>query len=312
MVVIHHWDTDGITSAALLIKALNLENLFNLSPPIGEFRFDERIKRAVEEAERVYILDLNLPSEVEKIEKDTIFIDHHPQERIENPLVKQINPALSGEETLSTSFVISRYFDIWNSWSALGTIGDAGTKAFEIPKVRELLARENLSEKEALRLVELIDSNYISMDREGVEEAVRVMLENSARELLTYEPWIKKVEEIKNAIENAILNVEKEDNVALIEFSSPLNIISKVARKAVWEMGYDGALVINSDFHGKAQLYFRVSPRMVERIDLLKVIKELKAKGFSAGGKREVLGCICEKKGVEEALEIIRAHFGGV
>ncbi len=63
--IIHHWDTDGITSAALLIKALELDEFRNMSPPIGEFRFDDRIRKAIEHAERVYILDLNLPYDVE-------------------------------------------------------------------------------------------------------------------------------------------------------------------------------------------------------------------------------------------------------
>ena len=96
MLIIHHWDTDGITSAALLIRALNLEEFRNLTPPIGEFRFDERIKRAIKEAEKIYVLDLSLPHEVEGIEKEIMFIDHHIQPKIKNPGVKQINPALEG------------------------------------------------------------------------------------------------------------------------------------------------------------------------------------------------------------------------
>jgi len=79
MLIVHHWDTDGVTSAALVVKALGLEDFTNLSPPIGEFRFDGRIRKAIEKAEKLYILDLNLPHEVEGIEKEIIFIDHHIQ-----------------------------------------------------------------------------------------------------------------------------------------------------------------------------------------------------------------------------------------
>ena len=308
MLIIHHWDTDGITSAVLLIRALNLEEFRNLTPPIGEFRFDERIKRAIEEAEKIYVLDLSLPHEVEAIEKEIMFIDHHIQPRIKNPRVKQINPALEGGEALSASFVVSQYFNIWNAWSALGVIGDIGEKAFKIPKVEELLEMDGITKEEALRLVSLIDSNYVTMDRESVEKALRVLLENPIKDLLTYEPWVKKAEAIEEAVQDAISKAEVRNGIAFITFKSPFNIISKVARKAVWEIGYEGAAVVNEDFHGKAQIYFRVSSKMAEKINMAQIIAELKGKGFNAGGKREVLGCICEKNRIEEALDIINAH----
>ncbi|HIH73202.1 MAG: hypothetical protein XD43_0979 [Thermococcales archaeon 44_46] len=307
--IIHHWDTDGITSTALLVKALGLEKFKNLSPPIGEFRFDERIRRAIEKEGEIYVLDLNLPHEVEGISKSIVFIDHHIQPRIKNPKVKQINPALGGEEAPSASFVVSEYFNVWNAWSALGVIGDIGERAFEIPKVGELLKIEGLTRKDALRIVELIDSNYIAMDREGVEKAVGVVLENSVKGLLEYEPWIRKAESIRKAIEDALSKVEVRKGIAFIDFESPFNIISKVARKAVWELGYEGAVVVNRNFHGKAQVYFRVSPKKAEEINMGEIISQLKEKSFNAGGKREVLGCICEKNRIEEVLNIINAHL---
>jgi len=295
--IIHHWDTDGITSAALLIRALNLEEFGNLTPSIGEFRFDERIKRAIEEAEKIYVLDLDLPHEVEGIEKEIMFIDHHIQPRIKNPRVKQINPALEGDEAPSASFVVSQYFNIWNAWSALGVIGDIGEKAFKIPKVEELLEMEGITKEEALRLVSLIDSNYVTMDRDPIKD------------LLTYEPWLKKAEAIEEAVQDAISKAEVKNGIAFMTFKSPFNIISKVAREAVWEIGYEGAVVVNEDFHGKAQIYFRVSSKMAEKINMAQIIAELKGKGFNAGGKREVLGCICEKNRIEEALDIINTHL---
>lgn len=307
--IIHHWDTDGITSTALLVRALGWDEFRNMSPPIGEFRFDERIRKGIENAERVYVLDLNLPHEVEAIDKEIIFIDHHIQPRINNPKVKQINPALDGEEAPSASFVVSEYFNIWNAWSALGVIGDIGEKAFEIPKVGELLKREGLTREEALRIVELIDSNYIAMEREGVENAVGVILENAVRDLLDYEPWLRKAESIRNAIEDALSGAEIKGGIALISFESPFNIISKVARKAVWEIGYEGVVVVNENFHGKGQVYFRVSSKKAEEINMGEIISRLKEKGFNAGGKREVLGCICEKNRIEEVLKIINDHL---
>ncbi|WP_461863374.1 DHH family phosphoesterase [Thermococcus sp.] len=309
MLLIHHWDTDGIASAALVAKALGLEDFTNLSPPIGEFRFDGRIRKAIEKANKIYVLDLNLPHEVENLEKEVIFIDHHIQPRIRNPKVRQINPALEGNDAPSASFVVSSYFSLWNAWSALGAIGDIGDRAFEIPKVGEFLKKEGLTEKEALRLVQLIDSNYIVMERESVEKAVEILLSSTLRELLEYEPWIENAEAIEKAIQDAFSNVELKGNFAFIEFTSPFNIISKIARKAVWEAGYEGAIVVNRDFHGKGQIYFRISSNLKERINMGDIISALKSRGFNAGGKSEVLGCVCERDRIGEALEIINAHL---
>lgn len=309
MLIIHHWDTDGIVSTALTVKALNLDEFINLSPPIGEFRFDERIRKEIEKAEQIYVLDLSLPHEVEDIEKEIVFIDHHIQAKIKNPKVKQINPALNGEYSPSASFVVSQYFSLWNEWSALGALGDIGRKAFEIPKVKELLENAEISEYEALRLVQLIDSNYIVMDRKGVEEAVKVLLESSTKGLLEYEPWIKKVEAIEKTIDDAISGLELKNGFAFVAFESPFNVISKVARKAVWELGYKGAVVVNRNFQGKAQIYFRISSELADKIKMSEIISALTEKGFNAGGKREVLGCICKKERIDEVLGIINAHL---
>ncbi|WP_048150725.1 DHH family phosphoesterase [Palaeococcus ferrophilus] len=307
--IIHHWDTDGVTSAALLVRALNLEGFTNLTAPIGEFRFDERIWGAIEKAERLYVLDFNVPHEVERVKVPTLFIDHHTQPKINNPFVEQVNPSLDGEYYPSNSLVLSEHFGIWNAWSALGVVGDIGEKAFEIEAVDKLLRKANLSRAEALRLVELIDSNYIAMEREAVEEAVRVLLENDVRVLLENEPWVRKAEAIREAIESAVSSVEDRNGFAFVEFESPFNIISKVARKLVWESGYRGAVVLNKNFHGKAQVYFRVSREEAERIDMGEVIARLREVGTNTGGKREVLGCICERDKIGDVLTIINEYL---
>ncbi|WP_456374751.1 DHH family phosphoesterase [Methanocaldococcus sp.] len=310
MLIIHHWDTDGITSAALTVKALNLEDFVNVSPPIGEFRFDKRIDKYIEKYNnKIYVLDLNLPQEVENITKETIFIDHHIQKKIKNPNVKQINPVLDGKDYPSASFVVSEYFSIWNYLSALGAIGDIGEKAFSISKVKKLLDIANINKKEALKLVNLIDSNYIVMERNEVENAVKVILNLEPKDLLEYEKWNKNLDKINDAIEEAISNMEIKNRIAFIEFKSKFNIISKVARKVVWRMGYDGAVVVNEDFNGKAQIYFRISSNLINKINMTELIQTLKNKNYNVGGKKDVLGCICEKDDINEVLKIINSYL---
>ena len=266
--IIHHWDTDGVTSAAILVKALGSEDFTNMTAQIGEFSFDERIWSAIEKAEKLYVLDFNVPNEVERVKVPTLFIDHHTHPRIENPLVEQVNPSLENRHYPSCSLVVSEHFGLFNARTALGAVGDIGERAFALEWIDKLLKREGLSREDALRLVELIDSNYIAMDREGVEEAVKVILSNPLKELLEYEPWVKKAEAIRDAIEEAVSRVEEKNGFAVMRFESPFNIISKVARKLVWGIGYRGAVVVNENFHGKAQVYFRISGEEAERINM--------------------------------------------
>ena len=113
--IVHHWDTDGITSAALLVKALELEGFTNMTAPIGDFRFDDRIWNAIEKADVLYVLDFNVPNEVERVRIPTLFIDHHNQGRIKNPLVEQVNPSLGDKYYPSCSLVVSERFGLFLS-----------------------------------------------------------------------------------------------------------------------------------------------------------------------------------------------------
>lgn len=312
MLLIHHWDTDGICSAAKLVKILNIDEFVNMSPNIGDFSFSRRIKEAMKEHDEIYVLDLNLPKEVLDADKKITFIDHHIQMRIDDPNVEQINPLVDGKDASeypSCSTVISDHFDDWDLFSVLGAMGDVGEKALDHPKVRKVLEGTDLTIEEIRRIVSLIDGNYLAVDLDAVEEAVRVVLSSAPEELLGNEEWIQRVDDIENIIDRCLEDIEVRGEFAVIDFTSPYNIISKLARKAVWEMGYSGALVINREFHGKGQAYFRISSKTAERIDMASIIARLKEIGINAGGKREVVGSVYPAERVEEVLAVIGPHM---
>lgn len=312
MLIIHHWDTDGICSAAKLVKALNITEFVNMSPNIGDFSFSQRIKEAMKEHDEIYVLDLNLPKEVQDTEKKITFIDHHIQSRIENPLVDQINPLVDGEDTggfPSCTTVISNHFDDWDILSVLGAVGDVGDKAFDHPMIKEILDESEMGPEDIHRIVSLIDANYLAVDLDAVEDAVKIVLRSKPGALLENRKWIERKDDIDNTIDRCLDEREVRGDLAVIDFTSPYNIISKLARKAVWEMGYAGALVINREFHGKGQTYFRISSETADRIDMASIITKLKEIGINAGGKREVLGSVYPAERAEEVLAIIRPHL---
>ncbi len=309
--IIHHWDADGICSASLVASILDYlgESWRNLTPPIGLYEFDDRIWRGIERATDVFVVDLNVPDIVQRIDRRVTFIDHHIQPKILKHNVEHVNPIIEGKsekEYPSASWVVSDYFSFWSYLSTLGAIGDVGRRVFDWNrKAMELLAEYGLKKEDGMRLTSLIDSNYVVMDRRGVEEAVRVILESEPGELLENERWLRNVSRIEKEVWRALNNVERSKKFTKIEFKSRLNIISKVARKAVWVMGYDVVLAVNRDFWDEGQIYLRIKPKLAESVDIPKIIEELKARGFNVGGKREVLGLVCPKERIDEALEII-------
>ncbi len=309
--IIHHWDADGICSASLIASILDYlgESWRNLTPPIGRYEFDDRIWREIERATDVFVVDLNVPEIVERIDRKVTFIDHHVQPKILKHNVEHVNPIIDGrseKEYPSASWVVSDYFSFWSYLSTLGAIGDVGRRVFDWNrKAMELLAEYGLKKEDGMKLTSLIDSNYVVMDRWGVEDAVRFILESEPRELLENERWLRNLSRIEREVWKALNNVERYKKFTKIEFKSNFNIISKVARKAVWVMGYDVVLAVNRGFGEDGQIYLRISPKLAGIIDVPKIIEELKVRGFNVGGKREVLGLVCPKERIDEAVRII-------
>ena len=313
--IVHQWDTDGVCSAALIAIMLESSGIDwkNYTPPIGKFELDNRVRKGVDDSEKVFFLDLNIS--IEDVEKQVVFIDHHIQGKIRKENVQHINPIIEGrssEDFPSATWVISTHFSLWNHLSALGAVGDRGAKIFNQKlgrKVKQLLKTAGLLPEDALKLVSLIDSNYIVMDRENVENAVKeVMID--PRELLDHNKWLENLKKIRDEVEKALSNLEFSESFAKIEFESKYNIVSKVARLAVWNEGYRAVIAVNRDFNGRAKVYFRINPSLTSQINMQNIINKFKIAGFNAGGKEEVLGVICPKSRVDEAVAIIKSEAG--
>ena len=313
MLIVHHWDTDGICSAAKIIDLFEPEDPVNMTPPIGEFRLDDRILDEMERHDEIFILDLNIPSAVERIGKRVTFIDHHDQEPIRNPLVTHINPVLAGDREgrfPSCTTVISWKFDSWDLLSALGAVGDVGEASLKHDGVRKVLEREDLDIGRAARIVSLLDSNYVSMDRDAVESAVGKVLEGDVRDIIEDRDWNARLKAIDNAVEEALSKRIGKGPYCIIDITTPYNVISRIARTAVWELGFAGALVVNRDLNGRAQTYLRIDPEREKGIDMRGLIDALRKMDINAGGKREVLGSVYPAERVNEVVSLLASHIG--
>jgi len=314
-IVVHHWDTDGISSAAIIMRERGRMPVF--TPPIGEFRFDPRIESGVYSSKLAYFVDLNMPGDVFSLAergllKKAYFIDHHIQEPISHGNIVYHNPLSRGEIYPSASFVVSELFNHSSYLTVLGAVGDVGVKLFEMERFGELAEKiaeeEGAGKEDLVKAVRLIDSNYITLDRYGVEEAVFFLSRAGLDEVLEREEWLEKEREVREDINRAVSSARMKDGVAFVSFYSSNAIISKVARELVWNRGAKMCIAVNRGFNGKYQLYVRLG-KGDERCR--KLIESLRRLGINAGGKDEVVGSVFEadEKKLEEALSEVKRLF---
>jgi hypothetical protein len=299
--IIHHWDTDGICSAALFLKKFGD---FDLKiPHIGNYflKKEEIEDISAKGYDWIIILDMAIEKksilDLANISKVSIF-DHHLQEEIReaehhNPIINGRNP----ERYPSTSWIINEYFgNSVNLFSLLGIVGDHEERIkkneFIYAFIKKFCIENGLEFKDLLQMVHLLDSNYKLCKKEGVEKAPYILLKyTDPRDILNNEQWNENLEILNKEIDDQLQTAEKEiNNTIFKEINTPYNIISTVTRKLAWDSGKNVIVVNTGFFHDQDQVYVRSNN------NLKKMIERAKAMGFNAGGKNEVLGAIVPKK----------------
>jgi len=321
--VIHHWDADGISSAALL-KKVGIEHNPDLiidtyTPDIGNyFLGDEYIESARREGyDMVIIADIALPKgDVLKLE-DTLkvpitFFDHHATELIEE--IEHVNPVARGGtsvENPSCAHVVSEHFGLgFNIHSAIGAIGDQEERILEnahfSQKIKKFINENDTSFEELQNVVKLIDSNYIVNDYRGIKKVIECLSKEdfSLQDVTGDEALNENLKRIEETIKKyAVAEPTRiEGGVQVYEFNSEMNLISKITRELSRKNPDKVVVVVNRE---KGNVYVR---RREKDIDLRRIVKVANDMGYNAGGKEEVAGLILP---VEEIDDFVK-RVGGL
>ncbi|HID26023.1 MAG TPA: DHH family phosphoesterase [Thermoplasmata archaeon] len=312
-IVIHHWDTDGVCSASILLRHLNKDNVTTMTPTIGNYFLTEKEIKQCEHYNHVFIVDMALPEETVRelafYSEVTIF-DHHLQKPMNE--VNHVNPISQGEpqsEYPSATWVLKEYFKEEVTLPVvLGIVGDnehriKDNKRFSVI-IREYCRKHSLSFDDLLKMVYLIDSNYKMQKKEEVEKLPYVLLNGDGAELiLGNREWQNNLrvleEEIERILSDETLLTEK-NNVVVMNINTPYNIISTVTRRFAWGARRNVVVVNKGFFDDKDQLYVRSNT-----INLTSLIKKVKSSGFHAGGKKDVMGIILPKHETDATLDEI-------
>jgi len=327
--VVHHWDADGIASAALVIEEVRRWNpdarTLNRSPTIGRWALDAEEVTLLREwgLDLLVIVDLAIrDDELDAILDGlpgvpAVMVDHHRAEVPEHPRLVYHNPVAEGG--VETDFpactwvlrnLLGRGMDLL---TVLGVFGDRGRGVEDEPVWRDLgpwLEGSSLTWDDMHLLVDLVDSSAKRVDREDVDNAVGLLLEGwkEPSGLVGLEAWNQANDEVERAL------IEQLDNGPEIEvgptlvktIDTPYLVISTAARRLVRTRDNPVVVVINKGYSGdEVQVYVR----RTGDLDLAPMIPWMRDKGLSAGGKSEVLGVIVPRSDLEDVMGDILGYL---
>ncbi len=313
--LIHHWDTDGICSAKLLLEKLREKDIKNVTPTLGNYFLTEEELKKYTKYDFVIIADMSLPEEnILKLAEnaEVMIFDHHLGKVINQ--VFHNNPIIKGEDPdkyPSASWIVNDYLgnDI-NLFAILGVVGDHEEKIKDNEefnnKINDFCKKNNLTFEDLHKMVYLIDSNYKIGDKKAVEKAPHQLLEaDGSKDILKDETWNENLNNLDKEM-TKILN-QKGDEIngtILKKINTSYNIISTITRKISWDSGKNTLVINTGYFDDKDQIYMR-SKKTAEPM-----IKRGKDLGLKCGGKKEVLGAIVPKdmtdSFVNELLEYLK------
>ena len=311
VVLVHHWDTDGLCSAAMLMNRFKDAEITNWTPYIGAFYLTPEQINHLSLNNHVIIADMSLPNEniltLSNKTNVTIF-DHHFQSEIET--VHHINPVGSGsspEDYPSCTWVIRKYFgQSENLLSILGLVGDWGSKIKTSPQLVGAVSKfclENSTDyNDLLRMVELIDSSYNVGDRKEVINAARYLQNASQSDILTNPIWSANRLKFDKLVEEILHDPPEEINGVLFKkLDTSYNVISTITRRIAWGRGKNTIVLNTGLFSDQNQLYARS-----QETDMRPLIRRAKTLGYNAGGKKDVLGVIIPKDSTDAfMIEVI-------
>jgi single-stranded DNA-specific DHH superfamily exonuclease len=316
ILILHHWDCDGLCSAAMLCKYLietnkNI-NIEFITPKIGNYFLGKQDYKKIMRKNRniFFVVDMALPRQdiltLKEYFGNIIIFDHHKQEIIKE--VIHINPNAGNKgkslDFPSTGWVINNYFNKpQDILAVLGAIGDQEERIIDNETVKRVLESEKTDFNSCTKLVNNIDSNYILNNNHGIKRIVNFLSKNKGKilELLNDEKLLSNIAMIDKEISSAINNDSKKvqwEKIIIKEINTEHHIISNITRLLSNKYKSFLVIVINS-YNNMANLYFRVSEMDT---DLYELIKFAQKKGYNAGGKREVAGIFVPREKTDEFI----------
>lgn len=327
--VVHHWDADGIASAALVIEEVRRVSpgakVHNRSPAIGRWALDEGEVASIRAwgPDLLVIVDLAIRDDDLDAILDglpgvpALMVDHHRAEVPEHPRLEYINPVAEGLPEVdhpACSWVLrelmGRDTDLL---TVLGVFGDRGRGMEDEPiwgQMEAFLAGSEMDWDDMHLLVDLVDSAAKRVDLRGVNAAVGHLLDGwrEPKGLLEVPEWREGNDEVEGALVRELERGPERvvDGTLVKTIDTPYLVISTAARRLLRTREETEVVVVNLGYSDEeVQVYVRRRGDL----DLAPLIPIMRQRGYSAGGKGEVLGVILPRDDLDWVLCSIRDFF---
>lgn len=327
VVIVHHWDTDGIASCTMMLKYLmeNKVEAVNVIPQIGMYGVDAIDIDVINHInpDSILILDYALKQRdleiLEKeLEKPILLIDHHINVYDKRLRMTRIyNPTVFSEGKASypsTTWVLREILNLpLNLYVILGVVGDIGRSIVKHAfwsEIKEYIDDKGWSLDSVIEACETLDAASRALNAGIVERApYRLLGYNTPYEVVSDDEWssvrwgIEK--ELARLLEIAKLVIE-DGHIKVFKFESPYLLVSAVGRTLARRYQDSIVVVVFDVKNYKEYIYVRSYS-----YDLTYALQELRRQGLNIGGKNEVFSIQLESKGqvgyvLSKVLELLK------
>ncbi|MEA3506570.1 MAG: DHH family phosphoesterase, partial [Elusimicrobiota bacterium] len=198
ILIIHHWDSDGISSAAIFTRFLkNMgERSLNITyavPSAGTYRLLPGVNLNIppRSYSLIAVLDYSAPKEdilylKEQFQVPIVIYDHHLREPVDEEDIFYYNPVARGESGKSwpsTTWVLKKYLKLpVSSLVVMGIAGDLEERFLpggfrNFPEVKEYLDSDKEQYFRYVRAKSLIDIHYKENDEKILTRLASTLLE---------------------------------------------------------------------------------------------------------------------------------------
>ncbi|MBI2415393.1 MAG: DHH family phosphoesterase [Candidatus Kerfeldbacteria bacterium] len=317
-VIIHHWDTDGLCSAAVLFNYLAErfpeKKLTTFVPTITNYYLTAQQLQQLSDAQYQFAItcDINFPEQtvngLARVWPDQTYIfDHHHQTPYRQVhYFNQPHPACA-------SFITATLGLANNLLAAIAMVGDREESIQQdtqyYPWVAEMMQQYNISFAQLLTLRRLIDSNYMVDDYSGMHDTIQ-LLRHDPLALLTDVKLENNLQQIGGEIDRLLEQAPQalSNQVLFLDLHTSLNILSHVTRNISRQ--YPDKIIFTRQL--KADQYTCYIRRRQLQYDMRQLIQFARDLGLNAGGKEEVVGIIIPREQLNEIFPKLQAKVASI
>lgn len=297
--IVHHWDTDGMVSAALLLNYFAEKypdkQLDIFTPTITNYYLTEQQYLEFQTKGYQFVLTCDINFQEDTVNKlaeifpgQTYIFDHHHQTPYTNVhYYNEPHPACA-------SYINDLLGSPNNLQAVIAIVGDREEAVQQdeefYPRVQEMMEKHSLSFTQLLDARRLIDSNYIVDDYEGIRETVH-LLQHDPEAVMTDVRLRDNIQRISDTMQAVMAEdpAVLSDTVLFKEIDTPMNILSHVTRNI--SRTYPDKIIFTKQHKGN-QVTCYARRRDLLDVDMRDMIAFARDLGLNSGGKEDVVGII--------------------